>query len=277
VPGAFCRECLAELPHWFPSARSAARSARHDPHLAGRDRATAGSRRTGLFPRNAYLPRARSRALDELAPAWRCSGPVPASSAVPTWPLAARRGRPASGPRLPRREGPGCPVCDLPGASIGSALDCPDCRAGAHGSRRVGRAGADRRCVRIPRRCRGFHRASSSAATPRCRPLARRWPRPGRARRGVPDLVVPVPPTRCAGRFGARSRRLARAVARALASPVPRALRKPVRRAPDLAPAPRAGGAQRNVRRAGLPDPRRSVLLVTTWRRPLDLRERPGR
>ena len=209
-------------------------------------------------------------ALDELAPALALLWPGPCFACGADLPLAAEAGAcPACWAALPRREGPGCPVCDLPGASLGSALDCPDCRA----ARGTGVDGSDALAQTVAAfeyrdAVVAFHRrfkfgGDAALAGPLARAMAAAWTARGE---GCPDLVVPVPPDPLRWSVRRRApRRLARAVARALALPaVPRALRK---RRPTRPQTSAAGAARRAALRGtfaaqGSLIRGRSVLLV---------------
>ncbi|MBP7148873.1 MAG: ComF family protein [Acidobacteria bacterium] len=129
---------------------------------------------------------------------------------------------PACWVALPLRIGPGCPVCDLPGATLAT---CPDCRT-AGGSAPLETivtallyTGA---AVTLHRRMK-FGGASDLVP-----PLARRMASAWRLRGPFePDLVVPVPPDPL--RWTARRRAgrlLARGVTRQLGVPLVRALAK---------------------------------------------------
>jgi ComF family protein len=219
-----------------------------------------------MSPRAAWL----TGTLEELAPALALFWPGPCFACGADLPLAAEAGAcPACWAALPRRTGPGCPVCDLPGASITSALDCPDCRAARAAG--LGAAGALARTVAafeyrdaVVALHRRFKFGGDAAlARPLARAMAAAWTARGDGR---PDLVVPVPPDPL--RWSVRRhapRRLARAVARALVLPVaPRALRK---RRPTRPQTSAAGAARRFAlagafaARSGLVEGR-SILLV---------------
>ncbi len=187
-------------------------------------------------------------ALDELAPALALFWPGPCFACGADLPLAAESGAcPDCWAALPRRDGPGCPVCDLPGASIASALDCPDCGA----ARAAALDGAEALAGTIAAfeyrdAVVAFHRrfkfgGDAALARPLGRAMAAAWAVRGS---GHPQLVVPVPPDPL--RWSVRRhapRRLARAVARALALPVaPGALTK---RRPTRAQTSAAGAARR--------------------------------
>jgi len=219
-----------------------------------------------MSPRAARL----AGALGELAPALALLWPGPCFACGADLPLAAEAGAcPACWAALPRREGPGCPLCDLPGASIASAHDCPDCRAARAGE--LDESGALERTVaafEYRDAVITFHRrfkfgGDAALARPLARAMAAAWAARGDGR---PDLVVPVPPDPLRWSVRRRApRRLARAVARALALPVaPRALRK---RHPTR-PQTTAAGAARRAALAGAFAARaslvrgRSVLLV---------------
>ncbi len=198
-----------------------------------------------MIPRGSWL----AGALEELAPALALAWPGPCFACGADLPLAAEAGAcPACWAALPRRAGPGCPLCDLPDPAIGSALDCPDCRAARaaepDGARALARIVA---ALEYRDGAVAFHRrfkfgGDAALAAPLAREMAAAW----RARGDGGDLVVPVPPDPLRWTVRRRApRRLARAVARALGLPVaPRALRK---RRPTPAQTAAAGAARRSA------------------------------
>ncbi len=170
--------------------------------------------------------------LAELAPLLALLWPGPCFVCGADLPLAAEAGAcPACWAALPRREGPGCPVCDLPSQTPGSALGCPDCRAAGQAGG-GGVAALERIVAAFEYRDAtvAFHRrfkfgGDAALAAPLARAMAAAWTARGD---GPADLVVPIPPDLLRWSVRRRApRRLARAVARGLRLPLaPRALRK---------------------------------------------------